>query len=104
MKGLASPHSGQPKPVWLFSATTISSEPVPGAPGLCQNHNMPDTLTRRSLLAAAAVPVLRLPKKIRIGIAEMEGHVGEILKPIDGLADVELVSVSDPEPAKMAKL
>jgi predicted dehydrogenase len=34
----------------------------------------------------------------------MEGHVGEILKPIEGLPDVELVSVSDPDPAKMAKL
>ena len=65
---------------------------------------MPDTLTRRSLLAAAAIPALRLPKKIRIGIAGMEGHVSEILKPIEGLPDVELVSVSDSDPAKMAKL
>src|SRR5437899_1134847 len=68
------------------------------------NHNMPDTLTRRSLLAAAAIPALRLPKKIRIGIAGMEGHVSEILKPIEGLPDVELVSVSDSDPARMAKL
>ena len=65
---------------------------------------MPESITRRSLLAAAAVPTLRLPKKIRIGVAFMEGHVGEILKPIEGLPDVELVSVSDPDPAKMAKL
>ena len=65
---------------------------------------MPESITRRSLLAAAAVPALRLPKKIRIGVAGMEGHVGEILKPIQGLPDVDLISVSDPDPAKMAKL
>ena len=65
---------------------------------------MPDTLTRRSLLAVAAIPALRVPKKIRIGIAGMEGHVSEILKPIEGLPDVELVSVSDSDPARMAKL
>src|ERR1700676_5212097 len=65
---------------------------------------MPETITRRSLLAAAAVPALRLPKKIRIGVAGMEGHVGEILKPIQGLPDVDLISVSDPKPAKMAKI
>src|SRR5437870_13586633 len=65
---------------------------------------MPEFITRRSLLAAAAVPALRLPKKIRIGVAGMEGHVSEILRPIQGLPDVDLISVSDPDPAKMAKL
>ena len=65
---------------------------------------MTQSITRRSLLAAAAVPALRLPKKIRVGIAGMEGHVSEILTPIEGLPDVELVSVSDPNPARMAKL
>src|SRR5262249_38195110 len=62
------------------------------------------TITRRSLLAAAAVPALRLPKKIRVGIAGMEGHVSEILRPIQGLPDVELVAVSDSNPARMARL
>jgi predicted dehydrogenase len=68
---------------------------------MCQNHNM---LTRRSLLAAAAIPALRLPKKIRIGVAGMEGHLAEVLKPIEGLPDVEFVAVADPDPARMAKL
>ena len=54
-----------------------------------QNHSMPEAITRRSLLAAAAVPALRLPKKIRVGVAFMEGHVSEILKPIEGLPDVD---------------
>src|SRR5450631_1906062 len=65
---------------------------------------MANSITRRSLLAAAAAPVLRLPKKIRIGIIGMEGHLGEILNPIQGMPDVELVAVSDAEPARMAKL
>src|SRR5437870_1401554 len=76
----------------------------PPGPSLCQNHNMPDSITRRSLLAAAAVPALRLPKKIRVAVAFMEGHVSEILKPIEGLPDVELVAASDPDPKKMARL
>jgi predicted dehydrogenase len=65
---------------------------------------MLETFTRRSLLAAAAAPALRLPQKIRIGVAGMEGHVGEIIRPIQGLPDAELISASDPDPAKMAKL
>jgi predicted dehydrogenase len=65
---------------------------------------MPASLTRRSLLAAAAVPVLKLPRKIRVGVAYMEGHVSEILNPIRNLPDVELVSAADPDAAKMAKL
>jgi predicted dehydrogenase len=64
---------------------------------------MSQSITRRSLLAAA-VPALRLPKKVRIGIVGMEGHTGEILKPIEGLPNVELVSVADRDPARMAKL
>src|SRR3981189_3533500 len=71
---------------------------------LWQNHSMPESMTRRSILAAAAVPALRLPKKVRVGVAFMEGHVSEILKPIEGLPDVELVAVSDPKPARIAKL
>src|SRR5437870_13331897 len=76
----------------------------PPGPSLCQNHNMPESITRRALLAAAAVPALRLPKKIRVGVAFMEGHVSEIWKPIEGLPDVELAAVADPSPARMAKL
>lgn len=65
---------------------------------------MMESITRRSLLAAAAAPVLRLPKKIRIGIAGMEGHIGEILGPLQTLPDVELAAAADAEPARMAKL
>jgi len=65
---------------------------------------MPESITRRSLLAAATVPALRLPKKIRVGVAFMEGHISEILKPIEGLPDVELIAVSDPNAARMSRL
>ena len=65
---------------------------------------MPESITRRALLAAAAVPVLRLPKKIRVGVIGMEGHLGEVLGPIQSMPDVELVSVSDSDAARMAKL
>src|SRR5690348_298629 len=65
---------------------------------------MPETITRRSLLAAAAVPALRLPRKIRVGVAGMEGHVSEIIRPIQDLPDVDLISAADPDPGKMAKL
>lgn len=65
---------------------------------------MSEIITRRTLLAAAAAPVLRLPKKIRVGIAGMEGHLGEVLGPIQGLPDVELAAAADAEPARMAKL
>lgn len=64
---------------------------------------MPESITRRSLLAAA-FPALRLPKKIRIGIAGMEGHIGEILNPIQGQPDLELISAADADPARLAKL
>jgi predicted dehydrogenase len=65
---------------------------------------MAETITRRALLAAAAVPALHLPKKIRIGVVGMEGHIGEITGPIQGMPEVELVAVSDDQPARMAKL
>jgi hypothetical protein len=35
-----------------------------------------------SAAAAAAVPVLRLPKKVRIGMIGLDGHTSEILTPL----------------------
>ncbi|HTM49629.1 MAG TPA: Gfo/Idh/MocA family oxidoreductase [Bryobacteraceae bacterium] len=64
---------------------------------------MAESITRRSLLAAA-VPAFRLPKKIRVGVVFMEGHTGEVFRPIEGAPDIELAAVSDPNPGKMAKL
>lgn len=51
-------------------------------------------------LAAADTDVIRLPKKIRVGILGFEGHTGEILTPLKRLPDVEVVAywASDGKP------
>jgi predicted dehydrogenase len=66
------------------------------------------TLAGTALLAQTApsmqnIPV-RLPRKIRLGILGLEGHIGELLDPLPHLPDVELVAVSDADPAQRAKL
>jgi predicted dehydrogenase len=62
-------------------------------------HNL---ISRRTMLAAAVVP-LRLPRKIRVGLAGMEGHTGEILTPMKSVPDLELVCVSDPNAKLLEK-
>ncbi|MDQ6698840.1 MAG: Gfo/Idh/MocA family oxidoreductase, partial [Acidobacteriota bacterium] len=62
-------------------------------------------LTRRFLLTATAGATLpaqeadrtpvRLPRRIRLGIIGFDGHVGEILRVLPRLPDVELVAVAD---------
>lgn len=47
---------------------------------------------------------VRLPRKIRLGILGLEGHISEVLDPLPQLPDVELVAVSDADPAQRAKL
>src|SRR5579872_3208364 len=63
-------------------------------------------LTRRSWLAATAMAmqaanqeILRLPKKLRVAIIGLEGHISEILGPLDRLPDLELAAVQDGDPA-----
>lgn len=71
-----------------------------------------DPLTRRTLLAGAALlaqaasaaPLVRLPRKIRLGILGLEGHIAELLDPLPLLPDVELVAVSDADPAQRKKV
>jgi predicted dehydrogenase len=46
------------------------------------------------LLGAAAAPV-RLPHKVRLGVVGFDGHVGEILRELPKLPDVELVAAAD---------
>jgi predicted dehydrogenase len=59
-------------------------------------------LSRRAWLAGAAMQAaaqnrepVRLPKKIRIALIGLEGHTGEILRPLPLLPDVELVAICD---------
>ena len=64
------------------------------------------THTRRSLLSGAAgsilaaaqtpaQPLLRLPRKIKLGIIGFDGHVGDVLRPLSRLPDIELTAVAD---------
>lgn len=71
-------------------------------------------LDRRGLLLGAVgasalaetepVPVVRMPRKIRLAIAGFDGHTNEILRVMPQLPDVDLVAVadagSDPEAAR----
>lgn len=69
---------------------------------------MQSTYTRRTLMAGAALAQqtvgqeVRLPKKIRMAIIGMEGHIGEFLRPLPQLPDVEIAAISDPDPKSMA--
>lgn len=50
----------------------------------------------------AAEPI-RLPRKVRVAMVGFVGHTGEILSQLPRLPDVELVAVSDPDPAVIAR-
>lgn len=78
---------------------------------------MPLSITRRSWLNAAAAtsarpqsavpssePLLRLPHKIRMALLGVEGHVSEVLSPLDRLPDVELTAIYDPDPKAIAAI
>ena len=55
-----------------------------------------------AMLAAAAPVPLRLPRKVRLAMLGLEGHIGEILDPLPLLPDVELVAVADRDPKRLA--
>jgi predicted dehydrogenase len=63
--------------------------------------------SRRTLLAAFAGQLVAepvsLPHRIRVAIAGLEGHTGEITGPLPNLPDVEIVAVSDEDPAALDK-
>ena len=67
--------------------------------------------SRRAWIAGAALApqgaaqeILRLPQKVRLAILGLEGHIGEILGPLDRLPDVEIVAISDPDPHLTAQV
>src|SRR5271154_3711662 len=53
---------------------------------------------------ATAAQVVRLPKKIRLALIGLVGHIGEILDPMDRLPDLQLVAIQDPDPQLMARV
>lgn len=68
-------------------------------------------LSRRAWVAGAALAsqvaarqAVRLPKKVRLTLIGLEGHIGEILDPMDRLPDVQLVALQDPDPQLIARV
>ena len=73
-------------------------------PWLCKNRSM-RTLSRRAWVTGVALApqmaagqIVRLPKKVRLALIGLEGHIGEILDPMDRLPDLQLVAIQDPDP------
>lgn len=46
---------------------------------------------------------LRLPQKVRVVLVGLDGHTGEVTKPLPQLPDVEIVAVHDANPKSMRK-
>lgn len=66
------------------------------------------TPTRRAVIAGlacapAAMAAVRLPRKVRLGLLDLEGHVGEVIKPLPQLPDVEVVAIAHPSAAVVKK-
>jgi predicted dehydrogenase len=53
--------------------------------------------------ARAALPPVKLPHKVRIGVIGVEGHIGEITSHLKEAPDVELIAVADPSTKAMAR-
>lgn len=60
---------------------------------------MDNFISRRALVGGVALALaaesVRLPRKIRLAIAGVEGHADEITKPLDRLPDVEVAGIAD---------
>ena len=71
---------------------------------LCENRNMRKLSRRAWVTGAALAPqiaarqIVRLPKKVRLALIGLEGHISEILDPMDRLPDLQLAAVQDPDP------
>lgn len=55
-----------------------------------------------ALQGRQVVETVRFDRKIRIGLIGLEGHSGEILRPLAQLPDVELAALADPDEKAMA--
>ncbi|MGH7248554.1 MAG: Gfo/Idh/MocA family protein, partial [Pseudomonadota bacterium] len=70
-----------------------------------QDFSFSSTLSRRALLAgmatALAAEPVKLPGKVRVAIAGLEGHTGEITGQLKQLPDVEIVAISDRDTAAL---
>ncbi|MBM3735864.1 MAG: Gfo/Idh/MocA family oxidoreductase [Acidobacteria bacterium] len=60
--------------------------------------------TRRALLASIPLGVQAQERRtIRVGLAGLDGHPGEVSGPIPRMPGVELVAISDPDPGTVAR-
>ncbi|MEO7142371.1 MAG: Gfo/Idh/MocA family oxidoreductase [Bryobacteraceae bacterium] len=70
-----------------------------------RDHIFRPTLSRRALLAgmatALAAEPIRLPGKVRVAIAGLEGHTGEITSHLKDLPDVEIAAICDKDAAAL---
>lgn len=61
-------------------------------------------LAGSAALAAAAKPeMVRLPRRVRLGIIGFDGHVGDIIGPLPRIPDIEVVAICDADPSATAK-
>jgi len=68
-------------------------------------------VSRRAWIAGAAMAaqganqqIVKLPQQLKVAIIGLEGHIGEILGPLDRLPDVELVAIQDRDPSRMREV
>ena len=61
-------------------------------------------LSRRQILASSALAFaaagnaeVRLPRKVRLGLIDLQGHVSEIISPLPQLPDIEVVAIAHPD-------
>lgn len=78
--------------------------------GLAVSKSRAMPYSRRQMIAAtglalapAATAEIRLPKKIRLGLIDLEGHVSEIIRPLPQLPDVEVTAIAHPDAAVVQK-
>ncbi|MFN7994076.1 MAG: Gfo/Idh/MocA family oxidoreductase [Bryobacteraceae bacterium] len=66
-------------------------------------------MTRRkwltgTLMATARAAPLRLPRKVRVALIGLEGHMSEILDPLPLLPDIEITAMADRDPEMLADM
>jgi predicted dehydrogenase len=56
---------------------------------------MPETISSRRTFLLGMAAVVRLPRKVRLGLVGFDGHTSDVLTPLRDFPDVELAGVAD---------